>query len=80
MPDDKWDMGAGRGGQLWTGLCSPKSAGCVHQNDQLLELHPQHDIRDQAVRPSGSELVWEGCHRGQLPVLSTDPASEINPP
>lgn len=46
---DKWDLGAGWGGEFWTGLCSVKQARCVCQTDQLHKLHPQHGTGHPAV-------------------------------
>lgn len=52
MPDGKWDLGAGWGGEFRTGLCSRKPARCVCQTEQLLKLHQKHNTRDPAVWPS----------------------------
>lgn len=77
MSDGEWDLGAGWGGEFWTGLRSCKPARCVCKTDQLLKLHQQHNTRHPSVWRSWSDLVWEDCRVDQLSVHSTDAASEI---
>lgn len=78
LQDGERDLGPGWGGEFWTGLCSSKPARRLHQVDELLKLHQEHNTRDQAVRPRWSEpMPWCRC-AGQLSVCSAGPALEIN--
>lgn len=77
LSDGEWDLGAGRGGEFWTGLRSAKQAGRVRTSEQLLQLHHEHNTRTPAVWQSQSTVVWEDCRAALLPLYSTHPASAM---
>lgn len=54
LPNGERDLGAGRGGEFWPGLCPCQPPRCLRQGVHLLQLHPKQHTRDPSVRTGRS--------------------------